>query len=74
MSAVGIGLGVTFRSIGQSTPSSVLLLGGEDNGFSLDFVDNNYAVRSLEAIDLITAEAQGFALDFVSNTYAVRTP
>lgn len=48
------------------------LLGFEYEGFTLDFLANGYAVRTLIASDLIGAEPQGFALDFQSNTSAMK--
>lgn len=53
--------------------AAIALLGTEFNGFSLDFLEDSYALRLGTASDLIGAEPQGFATDFISNTYAVRT-
>ena len=57
---------------GRTVNGAVSLLGSEYIGFSLDFVDNTTALRTLVADDLVGLEAQGFALEFVSNTSSVR--
>lgn len=61
---------------GYVPPTAADLLGTELSGFSLDFLLNSYAVRTVTSAELIALqlgnEWNGLALDFVSNTYANR--
>ena len=52
--------------------AAISLLGFEYIGFTLDFLAYGYALRTLDANDLIGAEPQGFALEFISNTSAMK--
>lgn len=48
------------------------LIGGEYDGFALDFLANGYAIRTLNADDMLGAEPSGLAIEFISNTSAMK--
>ena len=58
---------------GYTPPSAADLLAGELSGFSLDFLINEYAVRTVTSAELIALqlgdEWNGLALDFTTNLY-----
>lgn len=58
---------------GYTPPSAADLLGAELSGFALDFLINQYAVRTVTSSELIELqlgdEWNGLALDFTTNLY-----
>jgi hypothetical protein len=50
-----------------------VLLGNEYEGLAIDFIANQYAMRTLNASDILGNEPRGLAIEFLSNTYAMRT-
>lgn len=58
---------------GYVPPTAADLLGTELSGFSLDFLLNSYAVRTVTSAELIALqlgnEWNGLALDFTTNLY-----
>lgn len=57
-------------------PAEQLLI-GEDHGFALDFVANNYALRITPDSEIVAAqlgdEWNGLAIDFERNAYVLQT-
>ncbi len=69
-SLVGGGAGGAYE------PGAVVLLGDELEGFTLDFLDNTYAIRTVTDEELLLLllgdEWNGLAMDFTTNLYAIR--
>jgi hypothetical protein len=61
---------------GAYEPGAVVLLGDELEGFTLDFLDNTYAIRTVTDQELLLLQLgdvwDGLAMDFTTNLYAIR--